>query len=439
MAISMAPGLSHVYVYEAPNNTSYWVDLLSRMASDNLAKQLSCSWGGGRRNASAEAVFKQMGAQGQSFFNATGDSDAFTGTIPFPSDSTNITQVGGTTLTTGSGGAYSSETVWNWGGGKGSSGGISTYYGIPSYQAGVSMSANQGSTTMRNVPDVALTADNVYVIFGNGSSETVGGTSCAAPLWAGFTALVNQQAAQSGQASVGFLNPALYTIGKSASYATCFHDITTGNNFSSSSPSQFSAVSGYDLCTGWGTPNGTNLINALAGPPVIAPLLVSNSFTLTAESCPNSAVDPGETVTVNFGLKNIGTGNTTNLVATLLPTGGIVAPSGPQTYAVLAANGAAVAHSFSFSASGTCGATDTATLQLQDGSASLGTVTFSFLLGKPSITSVLSENFDGVAAPALPAGWATSTSGAESTWVTTTASSDTAPNAAFSPDPRVWA
>jgi alpha-tubulin suppressor-like RCC1 family protein len=434
MVISMAPGVSQVYVYEAPNSTAYWVDLLSRMANDNLAKQLSCSWGGGARNASAETVFKQMGAQGQSFFNATGDSDAFTGAIPFPSDSTNITEVGGTTLATGSGAAYGSETVWNWGGGQGSSGGISTYYGIPGYQAGVSMSVNQGSTTRRNVPDVALTADNVYVMYGNGSSRTVGGTSCAAPLWAGFTALVNQQAAQSGQATVGFLNPALYAIGQGGNYAMCFHDITAGNNFNSSSPSAFSAVAGYDLCTGWGTPNGVNLINALTGPPVIAPLLVSNSFTLTAESCPNGAVDPGETVTFSFGLKNIGAGNTTNLVATLLAAGGVVSPSSPQTYGVIGTNGAAT-RSFSLSASGSCGGTDTATLQLQDGTANLGTATFSFLLGRPSGTTVFTENFDGVTAPALPAGWATSASGAESAWVTATATSDSAPNAVFSPDP----
>jgi hypothetical protein len=435
MAISMAPGLSQVYVYEAPNNTAFFVDLLNRMASDNLAKALSCSWGGGGRNASAEAVFKQMGAQGQSFFNASGDSDAFTRSIPFPSESTNITQVGGTTLTTGVGGVYSSETVWNWGNGTGSSGGVSTHYGIPGYQVGVSMSANQGSTTMRNVPDVALTGDNVYVTYGNGSSETVGGTSCAAPLWAGFTALVNEQAAQSGEPPVGFLNPALYAIAKSANYTTCFHDITTGNNFSSSSPSQFSAVPGFDLCTGWGTPNGINLINALAGPPVIAPLLVSNSFILIAESCTNGAVDPGETVTMSFGLKNIGTGNTTNLVATLLPTGGVVSPSSPQTYGVLAANGAEGALSFSFIASGACGTTNTATLQLQDGTANLGTVSFSFLLGKPLVGIVFSQDFDGVAAPALPAGWTTSASGAESAWVITTSTSDTAPNAVFSPDP----
>ena len=106
MVISMAPGIAHIYVYEAPNTTGLWDDLLSRMANDNLAKQLSCSWGGGSPDATAEVIFKQMASQGQSFFNATGDSDAFTGSIPFPSDSTNVTEVGGTTLTTGTGASY---------------------------------------------------------------------------------------------------------------------------------------------------------------------------------------------------------------------------------------------------------------------------------------------------------------------------------------------
>ena len=88
-----------------------------------------------------------------------------------------------------------------------------------------------------------------------------------------------------------------------------------------------------------------------------------------------------------------------------------------------------------FTAIGSCGGTNIASLQLQDGAAGLGTVTFSFRLGQPGAASVFSENFDGVAAPALPAGWASSASNAESAWVTSTAASDTAPNSAFSPDP----
>jgi len=272
MVIAMAPGLSKVIVYEAPN-PSPWADIISRIANDNAARQISCSWGGGSPDATSEQLFLQMAAQGQSFYNASGDSDAFSGSIPFPSDSTNITQVGGTTLTTtGPGGSWSSETVWNWGQNKGkytgSSGGISTYYPIPGWQLGINMTTNHGSTTMRNVPDVALTADNIYVKYNNGQAAAFGGTSCAAPLWAAVTALVNQQAAAAGQPAVGFVNPAIYTIGKGVNFTADFHDITTGNNFTRSSSSNFSAVPGYDLCTGWGTPNGSNLINALLAAPL---------------------------------------------------------------------------------------------------------------------------------------------------------------------------
>jgi hypothetical protein len=282
MAISMAPGVSKIIVYEAPN-PSPWPDLLNRMANDNLAKQISSSWSGGGPDPTSEQIFKQMAAQGQSFYNATGDSDAFTGAISFPSDSTNITEVGGTTLTTtGPGGAYVSETAWNWGLDNGSyvgtSGGISPTYPIPSWQQGISMTADQGSTIMRNVPDVALTADNVYVIYGNGQSGSVGGTSCAAPLWAGFTALLNQQAALIGIPTVGFLNPAIYAIGKGPGYSADFHDITTGNNFWPSSPTNFPAVPGYDLCTGWGTPAGQNLINALIVPPDTLGIIPASGF-----------------------------------------------------------------------------------------------------------------------------------------------------------------
>jgi subtilase family serine protease len=264
MVMAMAPGLSQIVIYEAPNDISLWEDLLNQMADDTAIKQFSCSWGGGSANPTAEQIFKKMAAQGQTFFNAVGDSDAFTGSISFPSDSPNITEVGGTTLTTSSAVAWKSEKVWNWGGGVGSSGGISTTYSIPSWQQGIDMSGNQGSTSMRNVPDVALTADEIYIIADNGLPQEVGGTSAAAPLWAAFIALVNQQSGASGS-TAGFINPAIYAIATSSSYAADFHDVITGNNFSPNSPSQFSAVPGFDLCTGLGTPNGINLINALAG------------------------------------------------------------------------------------------------------------------------------------------------------------------------------
>ena len=436
MVMSMAPNISRIYVYEAPN-PSPWVDLLSRMQTDNLSKQLSCSWGGGGPNTTAENIFKLMAAQGQSFFNATGDSDAFTSSIAFPSDSTNITQVGGTTLnTTGPGGAYVSETVWNWGLVQGnyigSSGGISTYHKIPSYQIPVDMSQNQGSTTMRNVPDVALTGDNIYVTYNNGSAANFGGTSCAAPLWAGLMALVNQQAAANGVNPVGFLNPTVYNIGLGSSYTSNFYDITVGDNTWPSSPTKFYATNGYDLCTGWGTPKGAALINTLAGPP--APSLQSNSIALLVESCSNGAVDPGEMVTMSFGLKNSGSVGTTNLVATLQAGVGLSLVSIPQTYGAIAP-GAAASRPFNFTAAGSCGGTIIAALQLQDGAANLGTVQFAIRLGSTAAATPLNQNFDSVATPALPVGWTNALiTGAQANWVTTSASSYSAPNAAFITD-----
>lgn len=271
MSLSMAPGLSKIYLYEAANPSPF-VDILSRMANDNLAKQLSCSWyqPNGPSNLVADQIFQQMAAQGQTFFSASGDNDAYTGLIPFPGDTPFITEVGGTTLTTtGPAGPYVSETVWNRGNGIGTGGGISTQYPIPTWQTNINTAPILGSSTMRNVPDVALTAENVDVR-ADGADQVVGGTSCAAPLWAGFTALINQQAANFGKPSVGFLNPAVYAIGAQASYPLIFHDTTNGNNTSSSSPAKFYAATGYDLCTGWGTPTGQKLIDALMPPLIVS-------------------------------------------------------------------------------------------------------------------------------------------------------------------------
>lgn len=280
MAMSMAPGVSTIYVYEEPNNGDPWEDMLNRMASDDLAKNLSSSWFifDGPPDPVAEQIFQEMALQGQTFFQAAGDDDAYTGLIPFPCDSPYLTLVGGTTLTTRANAGYRSETVWNWGiefgiDGIGSGGGVSTTYPIPTWQTNINFTLCQGSSTKRNVPDVALTADNVWVIFGGGQTGVFGGTSCAAPLWAGFTALINEQATNNNLPPMGFLNPAIYSLATKTQYTNCFHDITTGNNTWSGSPDLFFAVSNYDLCTGLGTPNGTNLINALTSS------VLTNTFT----------------------------------------------------------------------------------------------------------------------------------------------------------------
>ena len=282
LLIAIAPGLSQMMVYEG--NNPYTV--FNRIASDNKAKTISCSWSWSRGptykwthgtgNYTLDAVLSQMVAQGQSFFVAAGDADADTGsqsvnssTGPIPVDSIYATSVGGTSLTmNGSGSSWSSETVWNWGNNVGTAGGVSSNYTIPSWQTNVSMAFNNGSTRYRNFPDVALTADAIAVIYNNGSSAIFGGTSCAAPLWAGFTALVNQQAAATGGSAVGFLNPALYGIAAGPNYANCFHDVTTGNNAGTNTPGLYNATNGFDLATGLGTPAGTNLINVLAPPAI---------------------------------------------------------------------------------------------------------------------------------------------------------------------------
>ena len=290
MVISMAPALAKVILYEGNPFNFHPNNVLNRIATDNSARQVSCSWGWtGGPNLTTDQIFQQMAVQGQTFFNASGDSDAFTASginsvddprnFGEPSSCPFITQVGGTTLTMGSGGvSYTSETVWNWGiryglDGIGSCGGISSFYAIPAWQTNINMTVPQGSATQRNIPDVAMAADDVFVIADGGVFYNgVGGTSVAAPLWAGFTALVNQQATNNNHAPVGFINPALYKIASGANYAACFHDITTGNNKWSSSPALFSAATNYDLCTGLGTPTGTNLINALTAAGVNNPI-----------------------------------------------------------------------------------------------------------------------------------------------------------------------
>ncbi|HUC84231.1 MAG TPA: protease pro-enzyme activation domain-containing protein, partial [Candidatus Acidoferrales bacterium] len=274
MVLAMSPGVSNIFVYEAPN-PSPWVDILSQIADDDLAAQVSCSWSGGGPDPAAEQIFQQMDAQGQSVFNATGDTGAYTIVVPYPCASPYVTEVGGTYLDTDTNGNYVAESVWNRGGGVASSGGVGLGVRMPVWQMGVDMATNGGSMVWRNIPDVALAAEDIYVIVDN-QGGTAAGTSCAAPLWAGLTALINQQAAQLDQPPVGFLNPAIYALCRGTNYAAVLHDITLGNNTNLASQTDYWATPGYDLCTGWGTPAGTNLINALTTPDPLGVLPQTN-------------------------------------------------------------------------------------------------------------------------------------------------------------------
>lgn len=434
VANAMAPGVAAIIVYAG----GFGDDILNRMATDNLAKQLSASWTFGT-SAATDQIFQEFAAQGQSYFNSSGDGDAYVG-APSPVDHPFVIAVGGTTLTTGTSASYISETAWNWGlvqgNYVGTGGGISTTFPIPSWQQGIaSMATNGGSTSFRNVPDVSMIADNVWVVYNNGTSGSVGGTSISSPLWAAFTALINQQAVSNAQPVVGFLNPAVYAIGNGPGYATNFHDITTGNNNNGTHPTQFSATSSYDLCTGWGSPLGSNTINTLA-PRINARVVTNGGTSFAVEGCTpaNGALDPNEAVTINFSLRNLGGVKVTNLVATLQPSGGVLAPSSAQNYGALDP-GVTVSRPFTFTASGPCGSALVATLTLQDGADNLGALNFNFALGKPVVT--FSQNFEPLTLPALPVGWTTTTIGGGTAWVSSNTAKDTTPNSAFAAESTV--
>jgi subtilase family serine protease len=254
-AISMAPGLKQLSFYVGKTDIS----VFNQMAADNTSKTISCSYGWKDDETTLDPILEEMMSQGQSVFVATGDQGSSTAAnVVWPSDDPYVTAVGGTDLSVKSaGGAWSSETGWDKSTGMPSPNGVP----IPSWQktAGVITSTNKGSTTLRNIPDIASESNaNQYVCYQGQCANHGGGTSYAAPLWAGLAAMMNQQAAANGDANVGFLNPLLYSLGLGTSFTSDFHDITSGSN------GKYSAVKNYDLVTGWGSPQGVNLIDAFA-------------------------------------------------------------------------------------------------------------------------------------------------------------------------------
>ena len=324
-AISMAPGLSGAIVYTAYGSGSDALTAFSQAASDDVAKQLSLSFGFGGTPATMpgyEQVFMELAAQGQNTFIASGDSGANVGGVGYPGNSPNVTDVGGTDLTTaGPGGTWSAETAW-----IGSGGGWSTQSPIPAYQKPAINSANQGSPSYRNIPDIAMEANTDNLFCANGScQEGIGGTSLAAPRWAAFVALANETA---DGFPVGFVNPTFYTLGKTPSYKTTFHDITVGDNFNSSSPDMFSAVPGYDLTTGWGSPNGQSMLNALS------PANVSTAPNFTLAASPiilNLKPGASATTTVSLTPANGFTGTVDLVVNAIGSPAGVTATLGTSS------------------------------------------------------------------------------------------------------------
>ncbi len=273
---ALAPGASKIIVYEGPNSSTGVVDTYNRIATDNLVKQISTSWGLSEGQSSSallnneNAAFQQMAAQGQSIYAASGDSGAYdngvTLSVDDPASQPYMVGVGGTQLYLNNK-IYDHETTWNVNntvsGGAGG-GGVSNRWSIPTWQQGITSAA---STTMRNVPDVSLNSDQYtgYSIFYKGGWYIFGGTSCASPLWAAFTARVNQLRVAQGNPPLGFANPAIYAIASGARYGNDFHDVTNGMNL------YYSATTGYDNATGWGSFNGANLLTDLVATTVSTP------------------------------------------------------------------------------------------------------------------------------------------------------------------------
>ena len=264
-ALGMAPGMAGLTMWIGTGGLSgQSLDdpgILNGMATASpLNAQLSCSWAWKPAdNTTDDPYFEEFSAQGQTFFAASGDDGNWAhATYVWPADDVNIVSVGGTDLdTSGAAGPWASETGWVDGGG-----GISpNKFTIPSWQVAAAAGCAKCSQTYRNGPDVSANANFTFYVCADQTKcteNTYGGTSFATPMWAGYLALANEQYLSNGATkTLGFINPALYTIGGGSSYDTDFHDCLTGGN------TAYGCAVGYDLSTGWGSPNGSALINAL--------------------------------------------------------------------------------------------------------------------------------------------------------------------------------
>jgi kumamolisin len=352
-AVSMAPGLTALYVFVGSTDTAIFSSMSTHLP---LSAQLSSSWTWSPSDASTDdPYFEKFAAQGQNLFQAAGDSGKYNprSVAVFPADDAHVTVVGGTDLaTSGPGGTWVSETAWVDGGGG--------YYPpddipIPSWQklTGVITSANKGSTTLRNSPDVAAEANFDFYVCADQTTCTAnyyGGTSFAAPMWAGYLALANQQAVANGAPTLGFINPLIYPIGLGSGYDTAFHDITSGSN-------GYPAVTGYDLATGWGSPNGAGLINALVGAATTPTFTISASPTSLSVAAGSSGTSTITTAVLNgfdSAIALSASGQPTGVTVSFNPTS-IAAPGSGTSTMTLAVASTTTPGTYTITVSGTGG------------------------------------------------------------------------------------
>ena len=268
VAGAAAPG-AEIVVYFCRNTNQGFVDGILEVLkqTENRPNVLSIAWGQAEPTWSKPMLqqmnqaLQRVALLGITVVCAAGDSGVTDGLadgkphVDFPASSPWVLACGGTRLQL-SGKKIISEVVWNEGLGA-TGGGVSEVFPRPDWQANVSVPARQDGQTGRGVPDVAaLASPNAgYRFFVHGQTVILGGTSVAAPLWAGLIARINQGLGQ----NVGFLNPALYkTIGPGGA----LRSITEGNN-GIKGIKGYSAGPGWNPCTGWGSPNGMKLLDAL--------------------------------------------------------------------------------------------------------------------------------------------------------------------------------
>jgi kumamolisin len=265
VAAAIAPKAT-IAVYFAPNTSQGFLDAVTTAVHDNINKPsvISISWGGpeatwtGQSMTQFEQAFQAAATMGVTVCCASGDNGSGDGMtdhrphVDFPASAPHALGCGGTKLLA-TGTTISSETVWNEGTNSATGGGVSAFFPVPAYQSNANVPPVAGGTQRgRGVPDVAGNADPAtgYEVRVDGQNFVIGGTSAVAPLWAGLIALMNQKLGH----PVGFMNPLLYG---SLANRGLMHDITAGNN------GAYSARSGWDACTGWGSPDGAKLLKAL--------------------------------------------------------------------------------------------------------------------------------------------------------------------------------
>ena len=265
---ALAPG-AKLKIYEEGSNLVAGVQAEQAMVRDNKTAIISDSIGfcesmvtndGVRRVL--ESPWRQQAAQNMTHYAASGDNGAYTcgenhpPAVDFTAAIPVVTGVGGTSVLLAANSGYYRELAWgNALTRAGGGGGTSQIYARPAYQDEVT---GAPPSKGRLVPDVAALADSNtgWSIIVGGSSHQIGGTSAAAPFWAGITALINQDLRRHGLGRVGFANPALYWIAERQDRFHAFHDITAGDNL------LYQARSGWDRATGLGTPDVAALASA---------------------------------------------------------------------------------------------------------------------------------------------------------------------------------